>query len=704
MRRFQGRWPGRVRRAGRDSSVRRTGPASRSIVSVLILFAGWILVGVSGTSAASGTSGTSAWPITMPGQLDNTTYPLTTPKGTLLTESQLPAPASYGQVDLQSISSAGQIKGHFATSVGTQPLEGPVVTDSKGNVYVESVGTDNGSHIESFNQRGKFRWISSNFQFGVYHLALGWNGVLYVAGAGSNVEVLGLDEATGTQSYSPFAVGFSTDLFAYAGGLIAFTNGYEACYYSYTGVPSATGCIDGGNAVNGGIGYSADSGGNGVVFIAGHAGPSQDCQAPVSVEKITSSGILWTWTAPPLQPIGCGTWLTATPDGGVIVKSYQGDIASISPSGTTEWIDTLDCSSDGGAVVDSSGNVAIPYDCGNGTVGVNFATQDSQVSPYSNVVLSSSCAANQYYSLDSNDPADVGSDQLYLGYNNEPGCSSGDHTNGHLMNAFSEPGLSQNEWLALNVPGVATGFAPPVYAALGDSYSSGEGNPPFSMATPGCDQSLSGAWAELLSVPLDSMLACSGATTSALSSSYQSQPPQLESLKSLNPGLVTITIGGNDIGFSSILERCWDWIFYNCATDATFGNASANITALGSSIVSVYQSLRTAAPSATILVVGYPRLFPTSQAVTTGCGWLSNAKRSGLNRLASQLNGQLAQAAAQAGVDYVSTLNVLKGHELCTPDSWVNSVLPDPGAAHPNLMGQQAIATAVNKKLSKLRI
>ena len=45
-----------------------------------------------------------------------------------------------------------------------------------------------------------------------------------------------------------------------------------------------------------------------------------------------------------------------------------------------------------------------------------------------------------------------------------------------------------------------------------------------------------------------------------------------------------------------------------------------------------------------------------------------------LRNVASQLNAVLASAAAAAGVDYVSTLNAFKGHELCTGQSDLNPV------------------------------
>ena len=68
-----------------------------------------------------------------------------------------------------------------------------------------------------------------------------------------------------------------------------------------------------------------------------------------------------------------------------------------------------------------------------------------------------------------------------------------------------------------------------------------------------------------------------------------------------------------------------------------------------------------------------------------------------MHSVAKQINSVLARAASAAGVSYVSTLNVLKGHELCTGQSWVNSVGPSGGngRGHPSAQGQAMIAAAV---------
>jgi hypothetical protein len=129
---------------------------------------------------------------------------------------------------------------------------------------------------------------------------------------------------------------------------------------------------------------------------------------------------------------------------------------------------------------------------------------------------------------------------------------------------YSEGGASSwltfiEEWSGGPAP------TPPYYVALGDSFSSGTGAPPF-LDSIGCYRSTQ-AYPELIAgdpgVPgeLDSE-ACNGAT---INDFYDSQTtldgaivsPQLQDLSG-NPTLVTLSVGGDDIGFSTVAETCMD--------------------------------------------------------------------------------------------------------------------------------------------------
>ena len=237
---------------------------------------------------------------------------------------------------------------------------------------------------------------------------------------------------------------------------------------------------------------------------------------------------------------------------------------------------------------------------------------------------------------------------------------------------------------------------PVVLAALGDSYSSGEGNPPFDPAADGCDRSAV-AWPLLAAADLGwtaTDLACSGAQTKDVVSPFKNQPAQVDALAALRPrpDVVTITIGGNDAGFAATLAACY---LGDCAGSGAIRAAQTRIlTVLPDRLADTYQAVEEAAPDARHVVVGYPRLFPARQSKVTGCGWLTNKERRALNQAADLLNGVIAVEAWLAGARYVDVSRTLKGHELCTSDPWLVP-LPLPAAAHPTVKGQQAIADRV---------
>src|SRR2546428_3294033 len=181
-------------------------------------------------------------------------------------------------------------------------------------------------------------------------------------------------------------------------------------------------------------------------------------------------------------------------------------------------------------------------------------------------------------------------------------------------------------------------------------------------------------------------------------------------MKSLKPDIVTITIGGNDIGFASTIRGCYlEGIAHrqNLCVDRLYSQVAV-IKNFGNKAVGYYKEIKAALPGKSKLyIVGYPNLFPTSQKATIHCGWLSNAGRAEFNTLAILLDKVLHDAANAAGVNYVSTLYALKGHELCTSSSWVNPIVSKHGPpevtsdAHPTLAGQQAIET-IDRKSTRL--
>lgn len=245
------------------------------------------------------------------------------------------------------------------------------------------------------------------------------------------------------------------------------------------------------------------------------------------------------------------------------------------------------------------------------------------------------------------------------------------------------------------------GSARRVLVALGDSFSSGEGNEPFDSVASDCHRS-NQAWPRILAPSSQvtvNMLACSGAKISALHTSYRGQEAQLRSLNNTsNVGVVTITMGGNDVGFERVLRHCY---LSDCLADGTLYQAIGDIDDLARRLVAEYQTVQAASRAARVVVVGYPRLFPSSFGSVVRCPWLAPTERIVLNRLGRFLDEILSAKASAAGVEYVSVFSALAGHELCTGDSWVYALGPfgGPLRGHPLAPGQRAIAGIVREHL-----
>jgi len=252
------------------------------------------------------------------------------------------------------------------------------------------------------------------------------------------------------------------------------------------------------------------------------------------------------------------------------------------------------------------------------------------------------------------------------------------------------------------------------YVALGDSYSSGEGSGDYDARLEACHRGAD-AWPRLVARGLPTLirmrygalLACSGATSRALNGHVEGQPDQIALLHDYapQPGLVTITIGGNDIGFPDILANC---VLppAACASDGRLDGAETDIEHEQPVLVADYRAIRAADPRATILVVGYPRLFPPSaHDVVASCRlWLTDEVRTRLNQLGADLNAVIHAAAAQAGLRFIDVTSALNGHEGCTAQSWLYPIVRPWGQerGHPTKPGQQAIAAIVSGDLRQL--
>jgi lysophospholipase L1-like esterase len=243
-----------------------------------------------------------------------------------------------------------------------------------------------------------------------------------------------------------------------------------------------------------------------------------------------------------------------------------------------------------------------------------------------------------------------------------------------------------------------------------------------------------------LSIDQDTLVACQGETTSdlnvAVNGESNSELGQLTDYVANNgpPDLVTITIGGNDLGFASILKACFLGGTEVClhVVNALYDKVTTGAASLIATLASTYQEVSSAAGAGSdsaaaprVVVVGYPDLFPSSGIglrtpiiVTHNCPWLRftpillgtvspflNTLLDDMLHAQTALNNDMAAAAAEAGVEFVPIPYSLLGHELCTDTPFINpltligGVAGDRNLGHPNVAGQAAIAAAVGSQL-----
>ncbi|MBT2211559.1 MULTISPECIES: SGNH/GDSL hydrolase family protein [Actinomadura] len=233
---------------------------------------------------------------------------------------------------------------------------------------------------------------------------------------------------------------------------------------------------------------------------------------------------------------------------------------------------------------------------------------------------------------------------------------------------------------SLALPATASA-AGPDYVALGDSYSSGTGAGDYDPASGDCNRSANAypkLWAASHSTGSFRFAACSGATTDTVASG------QLDSLNS-STDLVSITVGGNDAGFSDVMQVCVLQSESACLT--AVDNAKTYIrNTLPGRLDSIYSKIRVKAPSARVVVLGYPRLYK----IVKVCVGLSNTKRTALNGAADALDTTVSSATGRAGFTFSDVRDEFAGHELCSGDDWLNSVtLPIESSYHPTALGQR---------------
>lgn len=314
-------------------------------------------------------------------------------------------------------------------------------------------------------------------------------------------------------------------------------------------------------------------------------------------------------------------------------------------------------------------------------------------------------------------------------------------------------GTATNAHYSLRLPGQITGYG---YLGLGDSFSSGEGAYAY---RDGTDVPSNRCHASLVSYPYlvgaaagigqYNSVACSGARIKDYISyneqnynKYDSQSKgksnqayddeiyanvqpgyriQGEFISRKKPNVITLTAGGNDIGFGDIVARCAgaDTCYqYREQREELLNLVDAQFDRL----VDLYTNLQMAGGKdrMRLYVLGYPQIVDPQGNCAVNVH-LNQGELYFANEIVDYLDSVIKQAAAKAGAFYVDTEHALDGFRLCETTSnnvAVNGLTVGKGVPsstgplgpiaiesyHPTAFGQALLAQKVVSSTDNLTI
>lgn len=272
------------------------------------------------------------------------------------------------------------------------------------------------------------------------------------------------------------------------------------------------------------------------------------------------------------------------------------------------------------------------------------------------------------------------------------------------------------------VAGVAalglTACDPPAdtYVSLGDSMVSGPLVPNQRTDPAGClrsDRNAASLVAPKIKTTRFIDVSCSGAETWYFTHEQPvtggTNPPQFDVLDRRTK-VVTVGIGGNDIGFGEIVSTCMSRMvtFQTCNEVYRSGGndeISNRIAALRPKLDAAFAEIKQRAPHAAVFVIPYLPMLPSSG----GCAPISpfNDDVTYLRAKLNELNASSKAAALAAGFVYIDAVANATGHDMCKPagTKWIEGLIPSNVAApfHPNADGYAGeapmIAAAINARV-----
>ncbi len=226
------------------------------------------------------------------------------------------------------------------------------------------------------------------------------------------------------------------------------------------------------------------------------------------------------------------------------------------------------------------------------------------------------------------------------------------------------------------------------YVDLGDSYASGVGTRVFYEESGSCKRSPDAYGPKVAAARgyTLSFQACSGAKTPEVIEK------QLGTLSS-STALVSVSIGGNDAGFSNVIINCALY-YFTCGSAISEANEYIAKTLPGK-LETTYKDIRAKATTAEVIVVGYPKLF-TKEGKTCNVNFLTSGNEKKMNETAEKLDAVIKGRAEAMKFKFVNPTSAFEAHEVCASEEWLNGQSnPLEESYHPNIKGHADLTTLV---------
>lgn len=153
---------------------------------------------------------------------------------------------------------------------------------------------------------------------------------------------------------------------------------------------------------------------------------------------------------------------------------------------------------------------------------------------------------------------------------------------------------------------------------------------------------------------------------------------QIEHVQKTKPEVVTIMMGGNDLGFGGIMASCanlWNWGRLDDDCEQTTSTGEVKIVRAIQSMypkwVHMYKNIKANTSSSKVYVMGYPHFLAIDNICSEMAGLYTRSERQSINQTIDYVNATIKNAALDAGVWYIDITNALEGKELCGKSSGV---------------------------------